>query len=288
MTPRRTLLVVLIIIATVAMAVPATAQTETTTACDQSVTHSFRTASAETTWNETADVASTESNTQVSVADGTGFVRVAGENPNGYCTTLTVELPADIVTPSDLGTVDSLNETVEADWRAVQNFSTGAEFTRITFTLAAGQSAAFAPNKARVVTLAWVTETKRQSNSIVDRISGLFRGDDALDQRTYTIEGQPGNRKTVPLTSANTSATVTDWIAEYRTADGSWQPVGQDPEAAVYYTEPSEDALRLHYNEDTTVRWTANPTFAEKISYQWSGYSAGWDGLGDLADSLPF
>lgn len=256
--------------------------------CGQSVSHSFRSSSAISTFNETSQVASSQENTDVVVSDESAFVRVEASNPNGYCVAFDVELDRELVSPSDLGTVDSVNETVEADWRAVQNFESGEEYTRITFTLPAGSSAEFAPSKARVVSLAWATQAKDTGSSVVDELTGLFVDDRELDQRTYEISGKAGNRKTIPLSSANTSAEVKDWIAEYRTTGGDWRPVGQDPEAPVYYTQPSSDELRLHYNDDATVRWTANPTPSEEISYQWNSYNSGWDGLSSIVDSLPF
>jgi hypothetical protein len=256
--------------------------------CGQSVSHSFRSASAISTFNETSQIASSHENTEVVVSDESAFVRVAADNPNGYCVSYNIDLDKEIVFPSDLGTVTSVNETVEADWRSVQNFSTGEEYTQITFTLPAGSNAEFAPSKARVVSLAWATQAKDTGSNVADLLTGLFVDEPELDQRTYEISGKAGNRKTIPLSSANTSAEVRDWVAEYRTTADSWQPIGQDPEAPVYYTKPSSDELRLHYNDDATVRWTANPTVSEEISYQWSGYTAGWDGLSSLVDSLPF
>jgi hypothetical protein len=256
--------------------------------CGQGVEHTFRSSSAVATFNDSQEVTTLESNTRVTVSESSAFVRVAAENPNGYCVSYDVEIDSEIVSPSDLGTVDSVNESVEADWRAVQNFTSGAEYTRVSFTLPAGTSAEFAPSKARVVSLAWATSAKDQGGSLIDSMTGLFAGEQKLDQRTYEITGKSGNRKTVSLTSANSSAEVSDWIGEYRTVDGDWRPLAQDPNSAVYYTQPSKDELRLHYNEDATVRWTANPTMSETISHQWNGYTTGWEGLGSLADSLPF
>jgi hypothetical protein len=258
--------------------------------CEQQVTHSFRTADAVATWNESSQVSSTVDNTVVTVSESTGFVRVAVDNPNAYCTAVDVEVPAEIVRPADLGTVEAINQSdsITAEWRAMQNFTSGAEYTAISVTVPAGTSVEFAPNKGRVVALSWATETEAKAKGLVDRVTELWRGDDALDQRTYRIDGNAGNRRTIPLSSANTTAEVTDWIAEYRTADDEWVPVGQDPDAPVYYTRPSDDEIQLHYNDDVSVRWTANPTLTEKVSYRWNSYTAGWDGLGSIVEQLPF
>lgn len=285
---RQKLFLALVVVALVAGVATVGSPATAADSCGQAVEHSFRSSSAVSTFNESQTVASSASNTDVTVSESSAFVRVAAENPNGYCVSYDVEIDSEIVSPSDLGTVDSVNESVEADWRAVQNFSTGESYTRVSFTLPAGTSAQFAPSKARVVSLAWATDAKDKGSSIIDDMTGLFTGEQELDQRTYEIGGKAGNRKTVPLTSANTSAEVSDWIAEYRTVDGSWRPVGQDPEAPVFYTQPSDGELRLHYNEDATVRWTANPTMTEEISYGWSSYTAGWDGISSLVDKLPF
>ena len=196
----------------------------------------------------------------------------------------------DIVQPTDLGTVASVNESssVTADWRSYQNFTSGERYTTVEFTLPAASSVEFAPSKARVVTLSWATSAQDSAEGIFSTVTGLFGDDEDLSQRTYDIDGRQGNRKTVPLTSANTSQRVSEWFAEYQTSEGDWAPVDQDPEAPVYYTQPNRDEVRLHYNTNTTVRFTANPTLTESVSYRWTSYTAGWDGLGSLVDNLSF
>jgi hypothetical protein len=265
----------------------ATAQTD---ACTESATHSFRTTDAVAAWNETGSATTTVANTEVTVSDDTGFVRLAAENPNAYCVDVTVEIPSDIVQPTDLGTVASVNESssVTADWRSYQNFTSGERYTTVEFTLPAASSVEFALSKARVVTLSWATSAQDSAEGIFSTVTGLFGDDEDLSQRTYDIDGRQGNRKTVPLTSANTSQRVEEWFAEYQTSEGDWAPVGQDPEAPVYYTQPNRDEVRLHYNTNTTVRFTANPTLTESVSYRWTSYTAGWDGLGSLVDNLSF
>ena len=80
-----------------------------TDACTESATHSFRSGDAVDAWNETGSATTTVANTEVTVSDDTGFVRVAAENPNAYCVDGMVEIPSDIVQPTDLGTVESVN-----------------------------------------------------------------------------------------------------------------------------------------------------------------------------------
>jgi hypothetical protein len=261
-----------------------------TDACTESATHSFRTADAVNAWNETGSATTTVANTEVTVSDDTGFVRLAAENPNAYCVDVTVELPSDIVQPTDLGSVESVNEStsVTADWRSYQNFTSGARYTTVEFTLPAASSVEFAPSKARVVTLSWATSAQDSAEGIFSTVTGLLSDQEDLSQRIYDIDGRQGNRKTVPLTSANTSQRVSEWFAEYQTSEGDWAPVDQDPEAPVYYTQPNADEVRLHYNTNTTVRFTANPTLTESVSYRWTSYTAGWDGLGSLVERLPF
>lgn len=266
----------------------AVSATQAQDSCGQSVTHSFRTTVAIDAWNGSQSVASSEQNTDVTVSESTGFVRVAASNPNAYCVAYTVEIPPEIVRPADLGTVSSVNGTVEAQWQAIQNYSSGAEFTRVTFTLSQGTSVEFAPNKARVVSLAWATKARDTGQSILDTLSGFALGDENLERRHYTIEGQAGNRRVIPLTAPNGSGEVTNWQAEFRTPGGDWQPLGTETDAAVYYTKPSPDQVRLHFTEDAIVSWTANPSLTEKINHQMDGYAAGWEGLGGLLESLPF
>jgi hypothetical protein len=117
---------------------------------------------------------------------------VAAENPNAYCVNVTVEIPSDIVQPTDLGTVEPVNESVSvtADWRSYQNFTSGARYTTVEFTLPAASSVEFAPNKVRVVTLSWATSAQDSAEGVFSTVMGLFSDDEPLAQRNYEIGGQ--------------------------------------------------------------------------------------------------
>lgn len=254
------------------------------TSCGQSATHdAFRTDDAVRVVNQTGEATSTARNTEVRVEDVPGFIRLHASNPNGYCIALTVEISREIVAPADLGEVDSLDENTSASWKAVQNLSSGALYTQVTFVLPADSTATFAPSTVRVESLAWTGEVKNTSSGIIGSVTSLWRGDSDLEQRQYEITPENGEDAiTVPLRSDD-GRTIDDWQATY-TADGRTRPVTQDANAPVYYTE-SRGSVTFHYNDPAAVvHFTANPTWVERRGHDVDSYASGW---GEIGDWLP-
>jgi hypothetical protein len=260
---------------------PPTTLTSTSVACDQGVGHdAFRSSDAVQVVNETGEATSSADNTEVRVEDVTGFIRLHASNPNGYCVAFTVEISKEIVAPADLGAVDSLDENTSADWRAVQNLSSGALYTQVTFVLPPGGEATFAPSTVRVESLSWTGKARNASSGLW---SSLF-GEDDLEERQYDITPENGEDAiTIPLTSDD-GRTVEDWQATY-TVDGETRPITQDANAPVYYTE-TDEGVTFHFNDpNATVHFTANPTWVERRGHDVDTYTSGWEAIGDL---LPF
>jgi len=244
-------------------------------ACESAYHTSFRSDAAIAAVNESGEAMSTTSNTQVTVEDTSGFIRIHADNPNGYCVEFTVEISPEIVSPADLGEIDSNDEETTADWRATQNLSSGEVYTQVTFQLSGNDSATFAPSKVRVHSLSWTGETREASSSLFN----WSWGSDDLEKRTYTIE-PTGNssRITVPLKNES-GGEIEEWQATY-TAGGETKPVTQDANAPVFYTE-SESSVTFHFNDrDARVTFTAEPTGIEKIQHDATSYFDGWDTIG--------
>lgn len=245
-----------------------------TNSCEQAVTHdAFRTDAALEAVNETGSATSRVSNTKAVVEDDSAFIRLRLTNPNGYCVAYSVEISPEIVEAADLGKISSNSDDYEADWRAAQNLSSGAVYTRVTVTLPAGSNATFAPSNARVKSLAWTGEAKRKSGGLFDGLPSLF-GDEKLEQRTYEVNATKGpETRTIPL--SQDGQRIDSWQATY-TVNDETRPVTQDAKAAVYYTERG-DSVTFHFNDrDATVSFTAEPRSWEKIGHSWTGYKSGF------------
>lgn len=285
-----TLLAVVLVASAIATPMVATsraAAASSSSSCDQQAIHDvFRTSEAAETFNESGETSSRAKNTQVTVKDVTGFVRINADNPNGYCVSYTVEISPDIVSPADLGKIEAVDSDREANWRAAQNLSSGNVYTRITFTLPANESSTFAPSTVRVKSLSWTGTAKQESDGVLDSVRSLW-GSDKLEQREYTIEPtDSSSRITVPL--SNNGEKIEEWQASYTINDKS-RPVTQDAEEPVYYTEGS-DSVTFHFSDKAVssgakVDFTADPTTTDKLGHSAESY---WSGLSSGSSWLPF
>ncbi|WP_227132335.1 hypothetical protein [Halorubellus salinus] len=270
----------------------ATAPTSTAAAsssCNQTVTHdAYRTDAAIATVNETGEATSTVENTQTRLEDVTGFVRLHASNPNGYCVRYRVEISPEVVSAADLGEIEGQNGNATASWRAAQNLTSGEVYTSVEFVLEPGESALFAPSQARVTSLAWTGEAKRESQGLFSSVTSFLAGDSKLEQRQYTIQPTNGSsRITVPLESKN-GTRIDSWHATY-SVNGETQPVEQNADAPVYYTE-SSSSVTFHFSngaveDNASVSFTAEPTFFERAQHSAESYASGW---GVVWDALPF
>lgn len=274
---------------TLSTATPALASAGSLTSetCSQDVRHdAFRSQAAVDAFNETGQATSRLKNTKVRVKDATGFVRLRASNPNGYCVKYEVLISPDIVSAADLGTIESNEGEHDATWRAAQNLSSGAVYTRVTFTLPAGTNATWAPSSVRVESLSWTGSAKREGSGV---LSGLedFWGSSKLEKRKYEIEPtRNSSRITVPL--ERDGEKIEDWSARYE-LNGETRDVGTDASAPVYYSGGGE-SVTFHFSEnatDATVTFIAEPTPVERASWSFDAWLSGWELGGDLLDSLP-
>jgi len=274
-------------LALVLVSAPAIAATPTPTpapsdGCGQAVTHDLRGGDAVSTFNQSGAINSTVANTDVSVVDATGFVRIEATNPNGYCVQYRVELSPDIVGPATLGSVDSLDGETTATWETAQNLSSGDAYTAVTVTLPARSNATFAPSAARIRTLQWTATAEQASGSILDRVTGFFESDSELKKREYTL--RPAANSSDILTVRKTAPDgreISDWHATY-TAGGETAPVPQTTEAPVFYTE-TNDRIRFMFNDDNaTVELTANPSLWDESEYRLTAAKEALSDLGEL------
>jgi hypothetical protein len=264
------------------------ASASTSGTCSQEVRHdAFRTTEAVDAFNETGQATSRLKNTKVRVTDATGFVRLRASNPNGYCVTYEVLISPEIVSAADLGTIESNSEEYDADWRAAQNLSSGAVYTRVTFTLPAASNATWAPSSVRVKSLSWTGSAKREGSGVLSGLKGWW-GSDKVDQRTYEIEPtRNSSRITVPLEKDGEK--IEDWNARY-TLDGRTRTVTQDASKPVYYSGGG-DSVTFHFSQnatDATVTFVAEPTPVEKVGWSFDSWLSGIKFGGDLLEGLPF
>jgi len=288
MAPRLTALTAMLAFALIAStAIPATITPATATAaeCDQDARHDLTTAPAIETYNETGNVSSTASNTDVSLEQTSGFVRLSASNANGYCVSYDVLISSEIVSPAQLGNVESNDDSTEASWTSEQNLSSGEVFTRVEFTIPAGGNATFAPSTVRVQTLSWTGEAAREGSGIVSELKSFF-GNDKLEERKYEI-APTGNTSTVTVPLDNGDKEISEWQATY-SYDGRTQTVNQDASAPVFYEE-SSNSVTFHFSEaaaesGATVDFTAEPNALEKVQHSAQGY---WSGVQESLDFIP-
>lgn len=218
---------------------------------------------------------SVEQNTEVTVSQNSAFVRVAAENPNGYCVDLTVEIGNEVVAPSDIGTVTAVESQTEAEWEAIHDYESGSTHTRVTMRLHAGEDVIIAPSKTRVIALDWTGLTSEATSGDPSWIGGLFSPGTELEQNEYVITPpDDGDAVTVDLT-AEDGTEVRDWRASYGDT-----PVEQDVEDPVYYTrDAGGDQLTFQFNERRNVDFVANPSTTQKLQSDIDGYFDGFDSL---------
>lgn len=231
----------------------------------------------------------TAQNTQVTVEQAPGFVRLNASNPNGYCVEFHVRLNDSIVAPAELGHVDSNDDNHTAEWRAVPDFERDETYTDVVFTLPADSQAMFSPSKLRVETLSWTGAAKGSGSGLWNDVTSLVSDDEPLEKRTYTFE--PSNstdRVTVSLTDDGSNRTVEEWDAMYRTSNRTgWRPVSTDSTAPVYYRQLDDEHVQFVFNEQTgEVKFTANPTTLDKASSSWDSWWSGVDVVDGVLDDI--
>ena len=277
---------VLLVFASVAGAAGVSAVSGQSDAVD--VHHNLRTDAHVQQYTDTGEVTNSAENTRVTVEDADGFIRVKAENPNGYAVDYTVDIPADIVSPAELGDVAAVNGAdVEAEWYVRQDLSSGEHHTRVEVTVPAGENVTLAPSKPRIVTLAWTADAQETTDGLMDR----FSGSSMLEQNEYKLQPpENGSSVSVSLTNPeNSEEEIKEWHALYRVDNGTWYPVGTDAEDPVYQRENtgSNRVEFVYNNPDAEVKFTANPGFIDKTEYSVRTYTAGWGVVGDLIDSVP-
>jgi len=212
-------------------------------------------------------------NTRVTVEETDAFVRVRADNPNGYCVRFVVRVSEDIVSPADVGTVSSTGDQYEATWEAVYDFDANQGHTKVVFGLSAGtQDVTFAPNKARVMSLAWTGDAKAKGSGLLSNLKGAFGGEQDLEKRTYEIV--EGADSTVTIEMQSDEREIEDWQALYRTGNSEYRPIGTDTDDPVYYREKPDGDVAFTFNDAGRVEFTANPTTTERISHDWTSYWA--------------
>ncbi len=295
MTASRTsALVVVLLVATLAVPLataPATASTATQQDCSNRVVYdAFRFD------NETVDAAAngsataTAQNTEVRVEQATGFVRIKATNPNGYCVAFQVNLAPAIVSPAELGDVDSNDGNRTAEWHAIRDFDRDETYTQVVFTLDAGETATFAPSKLRVKSLTWTGDVKDEGGSFWESVSNYSFGEEEdLEKRTYRFSAENTTETiTVSLRNESTGKAVDEWQAMYRTSnESSWRPVSTDSQASVFYRDVGDHRVQFVFNDaDAEVRFTAQPTRWDKATYEWESWAAGTDVIDGFLEGL--
>lgn len=292
MSRRRLCLVCLLLVATVATPVAgaatasASASTTSSASCETTARHDAFRLDAETV-NASANGSATSSllNTQVQVEQATGFIRVNGSNPNGYCVRFVVEVAPEVVSPASLGTIDSTNSNHTATWRAVHDFNGSETYTEVEFVLGPGERAQFAPAKARVAALSWTGTAKDTASGLLGDtdIDIPYIGDSTndLEKRSYEFSPEENGTTiiTVPLQSEDGNQSIDEYHAVYRTDTQSWRPVGTDSSAPVFKRElEGGQAVQFQFNDPSAeVKFTANPTWTERRKHDWTAYWSGVD-----------
>lgn len=223
----------------------------------------------------TGNGTSSTDNTQVRIEDDDAFVRVQVENPNAYCVTVEVRISEEIVSPAELGQVESNDGNYSAGWHEYANFDRDTVFTKVEVTLPAQSSATFAPSKPTIVTAAYRDEKARGIEQFIGNIS-LFGDDDPdLKQRTHVISANESSSGYVAVELSNESAdaSVDEWQAVYRLSeDAPWRPIDEDSGDPVFYRKSDDGEIQLVFNEraieqNATVRLTMEPTITEVIMF---------------------
>ncbi|MFC4553546.1 MULTISPECIES: hypothetical protein [Halorussus] len=286
-------LAVMLVVASITAVVPATPARagESESQCSNMVVHdAFRFDNSTVEKARNSSATSTVSNTEVTIEQATGFIRVSAENPNGYCNEFHVRLDKSIVSPAELGSVDSNDGNYSADWHATRDFSRNETYTEVVLTLPAGTKATFAPSELRVKSLSWTGKAESAGSELFGNISlPDFFGSDDLEQRTYDFSPEGANNSTiitVALSNQSDGRSIDEWQASYRTSpDGEWSPVSKESTAPVFYRKTDSEHVQFIFNDaNATVEFTANPTFTDKARHSWRSYDFGLDRLKGLVN----
>jgi len=249
---RSVALCALLLLAPVAVAMPATASTTGTAStaaaitdelpeCDTSVRHeAFRHDNETVMEAQNGTATNTKSNTEISMDTNVAFVHLNAENPNGYCVRYIVEISPEVIAPADLGHIDANEGNETAHWRAIHDLEADQTYTQVEFVLRGGENATFAPSQVRVRSLKWTGAAKNAtSGDLLPDVGSWFGDDDDLEQRKYTFSAE-NESAVVPiaLTNESTGAEVDEYNALYRTDDSGWKPVGTDTSDPVFKREP--------------------------------------------------
>jgi len=295
MTASRTsALVVVLLVATIAVplgAAPASASTTAQQDCSNRVVYdAFRFDNATVDAAANGSATATAQNTKVRVEQATGFVRINASNPNGYCVEFQVNLAPKIVSPAELGDVDSNDGDRTAGWHAIRDFERDTTYTQVVFTLGAGETATFAPSKLRVKSLSWTGDVKDEGGSFWESVSNYsFGEEEELKKRTYRFSAENTTETiTVSLRNESTGKAVDEWQAMYRTSNETgWRPVSTDSQAPVFYRDVGDHRVQFVFNDpDAEVKFTARPTRWDKATYEWESWAAGTDAIDDFLEGL--
>jgi hypothetical protein len=282
-----------VVVALATTPTPASAATQSTEQeCETTVTHkAFRTEQA--TVNKVANGSTAKNvrkNTRVSVGETNSFYKIRGENPNGYCVRLVVEIGSEAIPPAEMpGKVYANHADVAATWDAVYDFDTGQSHTEVIFTLPPGSEATFAPSEVRVVSVSWYSSTTEKSRSAWANITSRFTDSPNVTKHVYHIVPGGEGVRTVQLTNPSTDERITEYRALWRPSpDAAWRPVTTDTEDGVFLQETDGgDAVQFHFQNATAeVKFYANPGVRDKLDYEVKSYVGAWGVLSEF--DLPF
>lgn len=236
-------------------------------------------------FEENSQIESTERNVRTSIEETEAFVRLKAENPNAYCVDMTVKVHPDIIPPADVGELSDTDGDVESTWRNTHDFERDQSYTEITFRLEPESNVTFAPNRVRVLSVAWADKAS-DPKGILDRITSPIGGEKDLEQRSYTLDSGNGSIQTIPLENSDGQA-IDEWQAVYRVgSDDRWRPITTDSaDPAFYRTVDNGSAVQFHFDTDeypdgkVEVEFTANPTDIDKARHHVRSYSASWSDL---------
>ncbi|ELY68829.1 hypothetical protein C489_05668 [Natrinema versiforme JCM 10478] len=231
-------------------------------------------------FDETASIQSDTENIRTSLEQTDAFVRLKAENPNAYCVDMTVKVHPDIITPADVGELSDTDGDVESTWRNTHDFDRDQSYTEITFRMEPESEVTFAPNRVRVLGVAW-KDSATDPSGIFDRVKSTL-GEADLEQRTYTFNSSEGAIQTVPLQNDD-GKSIDEWQASYRVGDGKWRPITTDSsDPAFYRTVDSGEAVQFHFDTDTydggevEVEFVANPNGVDKATHNYRSYRTSW------------
>jgi len=255
-------------------------QSSSTAACSETVVHDWplQNATAET-FNNSSSVSQVTANTKVSIEHTDSFYRVRAENPNSYCVAFTVRVHEDIIPPTELGSISSVNGTTTGEWHDITEFESQRTYTEIEFTLRGGESAMFAPPEPAVLIPAWRDQQKREAEGILARVTSTLDFESPFDDDTENLKAKTyrfskpngSDYLTVRLDNRTTNQSIDDWYALTRGAgsDVPWDPITQESTAPVFYrTVDGGSKLQFVFNNpNATVKFVANPEAGDKLDY---------------------